>query len=98
MKTLVITEKPSVAMDIGKVLGNFSRKDGYIEKDDMIISWAVGHLVELSMPQDYDPVLERWRLDTLPILPEQFRLKPKPSTVKTVKILRSLLIARTLTG
>lgn len=91
MKTLVITEKPSVAMDIGKVLGSFSRKDGYIEKDDMIISWAVGHLVELSMPQDYDPVLERWRLDTLPILPEQFQLKPKPSTVKQLRILRTLI-------
>lgn len=57
MKTLVISEKPSVAIDIAKVLGGFDRHDGYLEKDDMIISWAVGHLVELGMPQDYDPKL-----------------------------------------
>ena len=91
MKTLIITEKPSVAMDIGRVLGGFTRHDGYLENDDMIISWAVGHLVGLAMPQDYDPVLERWNLDTLPILPEQFRLKPNPSTVKQLRILRSLI-------
>lgn len=91
MKTLVITEKPSVAMDIGRVLGGFARHDGYLEKDDMVISWAVGHLVELSMPQEYDPALERWSLDTLPILPEQFRLKPKPATVKQLRILRALI-------
>lgn len=91
MKTLVITEKPSVAMDIGKVLGGFSRQDGYLEKDDMVISWAVGHLVELAMPQEYDPVLEKWNLDTLPILPEAFRLKPKTATVKQLRILRTLI-------
>lgn len=91
MKTLVITEKPSVAMDIGKVLGGFSRQDGYLEKDDMVISWAVGHLVELAMPQEYDPVLEKWNLDTLPILPEAFRLKPKTATVKQLRILRALI-------
>ncbi len=91
MKTLVITEKPSVAMDIGKVLGGFSRQDGYLEKSDMIISWAVGHLVGLAMPQDYNPELEKWNLDTLPILPEQFRLKPNPATRKQLQILKGLI-------
>lgn len=91
MKTLVITEKPSVAMDIGKVLGGFSRQDGYLEKSDMIISWAVGHLVGLAMPQDYDPALERWELNTLPILPEQFTLKPNSSTSKQLRILQNLI-------
>lgn len=78
-------------MDIGKVLGGFSRQDGYLEKDDMIISWAVGHLVELVMPQDYDPALKRWNLDVLPILPEPFQLKAKPSTIKQLRILRTLI-------
>ena len=91
MTVLVITEKPSVAMDIGKVLGGFSRKDGYLEKDDMVISWAVGHLVGLAMPQDYNPELEKWNLDTLPILPERFRLKPNPATKKQLNILKTLI-------
>ncbi len=91
MTVLVITEKPSVAMDIGKVQGGFSRKDGYLEKDDMIISWAVGHLVGLAMPQDYNPELEKWNLDTLPILPDQFRLKPNPATRKQLQVLKGLI-------
>jgi DNA topoisomerase-3 len=90
LKTLIITEKPSVAMDLSKVLGSFARHDGYLEKSDMIITWAVGHLVELAMPQDYDPALEKWSLDTLPILPE-FKLKPKPSTAKQLNIIKSLI-------
>lgn len=91
MKTLIITEKPSVAMDIARVLGGFTRHDGYLEKSEMIISWAVGHLVELAMPQDYNPALESWTLDTLPILPEQFILKPVPSTAKQLRILQNLI-------
>ena len=94
MKQLVITEKPSVAMDISKVLGGFSRQDGYLEKDNMIISWAIGHLVELAQPQDYDPAHEKWTLEALPILPEQFQLKAKPSTIKQLGIIKKL-IART---
>ncbi|CFX16139.1 DNA topoisomerase III [Syntrophomonas zehnderi OL-4] len=94
MSVLIITEKPSVAMDIGKVLGGFSRQDGYLEKPDMIISWAVGHLVELAMPQDYYPELEKWNLNDLPILPEEFRLKPNPAARKQLQILKGLINRR----
>lgn len=91
MKTLIITEKPSVAMDIARVLGGFERKDGYLEKSEMIISWAVGHLVELAKPQDYDPALEKWNIDDLPILPKRFQLKPKPATRGQLNILKTLI-------
>lgn len=96
MKTLVITEKPSVAMDLGKVLGGFTRQDGYLEKNDMIISWAVGHLVELAQPQDYDPALKKWMLEDLPILPE-FKLKPKDATGKQLRILQALISRKDVT-
>jgi len=91
MKRLVITEKPSVAIDISKVLGEFSRQDGYLEGKDMIITWAVGHLIELTMPQDYDPALEKWDINTLPIIPEPFRLKPKKATEKQLRTIKSLI-------
>lgn len=91
MKKLMITEKPSVAMDIAKVLGSFERQDGYVESEELIITWAVGHLVELAMPHDYDPVYEDWTLDLLPILPDNFKLKEKPQTVKQLKIIERLI-------
>ncbi|HWP96297.1 MAG TPA: DNA topoisomerase 3 [Syntrophomonadaceae bacterium] len=87
-----MTEKPSVAQDISKALpGTFSRQDGYLESDNMIITWAVGHLLELAAPQDYDPQLKRWNIYTLPILPDPFQLKPKESTRKQLKIIEGLL-------
>ncbi len=98
MKTLIITEKPSVAMDIARVLGGFTRHDGYLEKSEMIISWAVGHLVELAMPQDYDPALEKWNIDALPILPERFQLKPKPATREQLNILKTLINRKDVVG
>lgn len=98
MKTLIVTEKPSVAMDIARVLGGFERKDGYLEKPDMIISWAVGHLIELAMPQDYDPSLEKWNIDALPILPDQFQLKPKPATRGQLNILKTLINRKDVVG
>lgn len=91
MKSLVIAEKPSVAVDISSVLGGFTRLDGYLEKSDMIITWAVGHLIELAMPQEYDPTYERWDLNQLPILPDQFVLKAKPATQKQLRTIQSLI-------
>ncbi len=79
-----------MAMDIGKVLGGFSRHDGFLEKDNMILTWAIGHLTELAMPQDYNPALEKWNIDTLPILPE-FKLKTKTATKKQLNIIKSLI-------
>ncbi|OPY63714.1 MAG: DNA topoisomerase 3 [Pelotomaculum sp. PtaU1.Bin065] len=74
MRTLLITEKPSVARDIALVLGNFKRREGYLENDQYVVSWAYGHITSLAEPQEYDPLYEKWRLESLPIIPEKFKL------------------------
>jgi len=76
MKTLVIAEKPSVAGDLAKALGKVPKKGDYYENDEYVISSAVGHLVELYMPEDMSKDLKRWTLKTLPIVPKKFELKP----------------------
>lgn len=99
MKTLLITEKPSVAQDIAKSLSeSFKKHDGFLEGDNMIISWAFGHLLELAMPQDYDEKLERWNISMLPVLPQPFKLRPKQSTLKQLKILRDLIKRQDVDG
>ncbi|MDX6521758.1 MAG: topoisomerase, partial [Gaiellales bacterium] len=76
-KTLVIAEKPSVGKDYAKALGGSFKSEGeYLESDSHVISWAVGHLVELAEPEDYDPKYKLWSLNRLPIIPEKFSLKP----------------------
>jgi DNA topoisomerase-3 len=79
VKTLVIAEKPSVALDIVKALssisGDFIRKDGYFEGSRFVVSHALGHIVRLYMPEEYDESLKTWRLDNLPIVPSQFKYK-----------------------
>jgi len=77
LKTLILTEKPSVAMDFARGLGIRGKQDGYIENDRYIITWAVGHLVELFEPQDYNPVWKKWSFENLPIIPEFYKYKPK---------------------
>ena len=75
MKTLVIAEKPSVARDIVDALpGSFENNDSYYESDDTIVTFAVGHLVELITPEEYDERFKKWRMDDLPIIPDEFRL------------------------
>lgn len=93
MKTLILTEKPSVAMDFAKALGVQGRRDGYIENDRYIITWAVGHLVELFEPQEYDPKWKKWSLDTLPIAPDSFQYKPISKTKKQFSTIKKLLKA-----
>ena len=92
MKKLLITEKPSVAMEYAKVLklGN-NRKNGYIENDEWIITWCVGHLVTMSYPDVYDEKLKFWRLDTLPFIPKEFKYEIIPGTQKQFEIVKSLL-------
>ena len=68
---LVLAEKPSVAMSLSKVIGSNQRGDGYMEGNGYLVSWCVGHLVELSQPEAYDEKYAKWRYDDLPILPEQ---------------------------
>ena len=91
-KNLLITEKPSVATEFAKVLkcgGN--RRDGYIESDNWIITWCVGHLVTMSYPEKYDENLRFWRLDTLPFMPKKYKYEVIPSVEKQFNIVKSLL-------
>ena len=91
MHNLIITEKPSVARTISKVLGVTARRDGYLEGGGYLISWCVGHLVELAPPGAYDPRLERWDRADLPILPERWQYLVSSSTQKQFDILCKLM-------
>src|ERR671933_2631808 len=74
-KTLVIAEKPSVGRDLTRVLpGAFMKQEGYLESESHVVTWAVGHLVQLAEPEEYDPKYKKWRMADLPILPEKFKL------------------------
>jgi DNA topoisomerase III len=74
-KTLVIAEKPSVGRDLTRVLpGAFAKHEGYLESDSHVVTWAVGHLVQLAEPDEYDPKYKKWRMADLPIVPDEFRL------------------------
>src|SRR5580693_8056964 len=74
-KTLVIAEKPSVGRDLVRVLpGQFTKGEGFLESDDHVVSWAVGHLVQLADPDEYDDKFKKWRMADLPIVPDRFKL------------------------
>ena len=91
-KSLLITEKPSVAMEFAKVLKlNGTRKDGYLESDNWIVTWCVGHLVTMSYPEKYDENLKVWRLNTLPFLPKEYKYEVIPSVQKQFDIIKSLV-------
>lgn len=90
MKKLVIAEKPSVGRDIARVLKCEKRGDGFLYNDEYIVSWAVGHLVTLWDPEEYDPELKKWRKETLPILPDELRLKAIANTKQQLNILKKL--------
>ena len=92
MKKLLITEKPSVAMEFAKALKvKANRKNGYLESDEWIITWCVGHLVTMSYPEKYDEKLKFWRLDTLPFLPEEYKYEIIPAVQNQFNIVQSLL-------
>lgn len=93
MKTLIVTEKPSVGRDIARVLGRFRNQKGYLENEHFIISWAIGHLVELAEPEDYNPALKKWSLQALPIIPGDFLYKVIPETGQQFQILKNLLLS-----
>ena len=97
-KALVVAEKPSVARDIAAALGGFENRDSYLEGEQFVISWAVGHLLELIEPEEIDPKYKRWLLEDLPILPEQFRLKPKPGQSERLKVLKELFKRKDVEG
>lgn len=88
---LVLAEKPSVAQSLAKVLGANKRCDGYLEGNGYIVSWCVGHLVELSPPEAYDETYAKWRLSDLPILPATWKYQVSASTRKQFGILKKLM-------
>ncbi len=90
-KILVLAEKPSVGKELARVLGSRHRKEGYIDGDRYIVTWALGHLVTLAAPEHYDKQYKNWRLDTLPMLPEKMSLEVIPETKKQYNVVRSLL-------
>ncbi len=92
MKSLVIAEKPSVARDLCKAIGGkFEKKDEYFKNDDYVVTSAVGHIVELCMPEDYDKRDAFWRLANLPIVPSTFKLKPIERTESKYKSVKKLI-------
>ena len=95
---LVIAEKPSVAQSIAKVIGADKREDGYLEGNGYLVSWCVGHLVELAPPEAYDEKYEKWRYSDLPILPSEWKYQISDATRKQFGILKKLMERGDVTG
>lgn len=92
MKSLYIAEKPSVAAEFAKALKiTGKKKDGYIESEEAIVTWCVGHLVTMSYPEVYNPALKKWSMDTLPFLPKEYLYEIIPSVKKQFHIVKELL-------
>ncbi len=91
-KNILITEKPSVAQEFAKVLNvNTTRKDGYLEAENWIITWCVGHLVTMSYPEKYDEKMKLWRLATLPFMPKEYKYEVIPNVQKQFNTIQMLL-------
>ena len=91
MPNLIVTEKPSTAQSISKALGITKRRTGYLEGGNYLVSWCVGHLVELAPPGSYDPKLAKWSKADLPILPKTWQYLVSPGTQRQFEVLRSLM-------
>lgn len=92
MKKILITEKPSVAMEFAKALKiNTNRKNGYLESEEWIITWCVGHLVTMSYPEKYDEKLKQWRLATLPFVPKEWKYEVIPQVANQFNVIQGLL-------
>src|SRR5579864_7668474 len=92
-KTLVIAEKPSVGRDVAKVLtGPFGKQEGFLEGPEHVITWAVGHLVQLAEPDEYDDRFKKWRIADLPIVPDRFKLVIRDErSKKQMNVIKRLL-------
>jgi DNA topoisomerase-3 len=97
-KTLIIAEKPSVANDIAKTLGGFTKHDEYFESDEFVLSSAVGHLVEIAVPEEYDVKRGKWTFTHLPVIPPHFALNPIPKTESRLKVLNKLIKRKDVTA
>jgi DNA topoisomerase-3 len=90
-KTLVIAEKPSVAADIAKALGGFKRVDDYFERDEFVVASAVGHLLEIRAPEEFEAKKGKWSFNALPVIPPHFALEPREKSVAKLKTLQKLI-------
>ena len=90
-KTLIIAEKPSVAADVAKALGGFARHDEYFESDQYVLSSAVGHLLELCVPEEFEVKRGKWTFTHLPIIPPHFDLRPIEKSEPRLRVLAKLL-------
>ena len=95
---LIVTEKPSVAGDIAKALGDFEKLGEYYESKEFVITWAIGHLLELLSPEEIDEKYKRWLLQDLPIIPETFGYKPKSGQESRIKAIRTLFAREDVQG
>lgn len=98
VRKLILAEKPQVARDLAKVLGVSGRSDGALTSDRYVITWCIGHLVELCEPHEYDAAWKPWRLDRLPMLPKPFKLRPIRTSYKQWKVVKSLLADRSFSS
>jgi DNA topoisomerase-3 len=96
-KSLIIAEKPSVANDIAKTLGGFTKHDEYFESDEYILSSAVGHLLEIAVPEEYDVKRGKWSFQHLPVIPPYFALNPIAKTESRLKVLNKLIKRKDVT-
>lgn len=90
-KSLIITEKPSVAQEFARILGVAGRNDGYIENDKYVITWCVGHLVEMVYPEEYDERYKKWRLEDLPFLPREYKYNVIPNVSRQYDVVHRML-------
>lgn len=90
-KSLIITEKPSVAQEFARILGVSGRNDGYIENDSYVITWCVGHLVEMVYPEEYDEKYKKWRLEDLPFLPGEYKYNVIPNVSRQYDVVHRML-------
>ncbi|RLK36161.1 DNA topoisomerase III [Cupriavidus plantarum] len=97
-KALIIAEKPSVAADIARALGGFTKHDEYFESDDYVLSSAVGHLVEIAAPDEYEVKRGKWSFTNLPVIPPHFDLRPIPKTESRLKVLNRLIKRKDVTA
>src|SRR6476661_3789361 len=97
-KKLIIAEKPSVAADIARALGGFARKGDYFESDDYVVSSAVGHLLQLAVPEEYDVKKGKWSFKHLPVIPPHFDLAPIERSEDRLNVLLRLMKRKDVTG
>jgi DNA topoisomerase-3 len=97
-KALIIAEKPSVAADIARALGGFTKHDEYFESDDYVLSSAVGHLVEIAAPDEYEVKRGKWSFANLPVIPPHFDLRPIAKTESRLKVLNRLIKRKDVTA